>query len=146
MRWGRSWGKSPPMMSWAGSSRASASANDSPALLLFTFAAIFAMLFRRHNWEAIMRRFSCLLIAITVIASPAFAQPLADKVPANPVFYFGWRGSDDLGPAYAESHMKAVIDQSNIPAVFSDMVPRAVMRIGRENLEAGMALRTATTV
>ena len=93
-----------------------------------------------------MRLLSRMILAITFFASPAFAQPLADKVPANPIFYFGWRGSDDLGPAYAESHMKAVMDQSNIPAVFSDMVPRAVMRIGRENLEAGMALRTATTV
>src|SRR5438874_13806594 len=93
-----------------------------------------------------MRNFVCALIAVTFLAALALAQPLADKVPANPVFYFGWRGSDDLGPAYAESHMKAVMDQSNIPAVFSDMVPRAVMRIGRENLEAGMALRTATTV
>src|SRR5436190_16332365 len=104
------------------------------------------MLFRRHNWEAIMRRFSCLLIAITFIASPAFAQPLADKVPANPVFYFGWRGSDDLGPAYADSHLKAVLGESNIPAVFNDMMPRAIARVGFESPEVAQVLRDITSV
>jgi hypothetical protein len=97
---------------------------------------------RRHP----MRTISTLLIAFTFIASSAFAQPLADKVPANPLIYVGWRGSDDLGPAYADSHTKALLAESNIPAVFNDMVPRAVARVARENAQAGEALRIATKI
>src|SRR4051812_12831007 len=93
-----------------------------------------------------MRRFSLVLIAVTFLALPAFAQPLADKVPANPLFYFGWRGSDNLGPAYAESHLKAILGESNIPAVFNDMIPRAIARVGIENAEVAQVLRDITSV
>src|SRR3954449_4671962 len=103
-------------------------------------AAIFEAMLRQTPGRPYMRHFSRIIVAIAFFAAPAFAQPLADKVPANPIFYFGWRGSDDLGPAYADSHLKAILDQSNVRAIFNDMVPRAVARVGRANLDAGMAL------
>src|SRR6478672_11953045 len=60
-----------------------------------------------HPWEAFMRRISLVTLLIAFITAPAFAQPLADKVPANPIFYFGWNGSDNLGSSYGDSHLKA---------------------------------------
>src|SRR3954453_7413005 len=111
--------------------------------------AIFDRPIRHSPGRPIMRTFSRLIIvtiAIALVSSPAFAQPLADKVPANSLFYFGWRGSEDLGPAYGDSHLKAILDQSNIPAVFSDMIPRAVFRVGRDNPQVGNVLKSITKV
>ncbi|HEX3357232.1 MAG TPA: hypothetical protein VHS31_09695 [Tepidisphaeraceae bacterium] len=92
-----------------------------------------------------MRKTLCLFIAL-FFAADVWAQPLADKVPANSLLYFGWRGSDDLGPAYADSHLKAVLDQCNLRQVFNDMVPRAIMRVGRESPQAADILRSATSI
>src|SRR5207249_2552973 len=101
---------------------------------------------RLQSGRPFMRTFSRLILVITFLTSPAFAQPLADKVPANSLFYFGWRGSEDLGAGYADSHLKAVLDQSNIPAVFNDMIPRAVLRVERANPQIGNVLRSITNV
>ena len=72
------------------------------------------------------------LLVVVLFVSPVVAQPLADKVPANSLIYFGWRGSDDLGPGYAESHTKAILDQSNLPAVFS---PTQAQRLMKSSIE-----------
>lgn len=93
-----------------------------------------------------MGRIAQLLIAVIVLSAPAMAQPLSEKVPANAVLYFGWRGSDGMAASYADSHLKAVLDQSNIPAVFNDMIPRAAVRISRNNPHAAELFRSLTTV
>src|SRR6185436_139162 len=90
-------------------------------------------------------RLLCLFVTL-IFPTSALAQPLADKVPANSILYFGWQGSDNLGPAYADSHFKAVLDQSNIPAVFNDMIPRAIARIGREQPQVAEIMRTVTSM
>jgi hypothetical protein len=97
-------------------------------------------------WEAFMRKITALVLVALFFAPKASAQPLADKVPANPVIYFGWSGSDNLGPAYADSHTKALLDQSNFPAVFNDMIPRAVARISMANKDAGEVARTIVSI
>ena len=85
-------------------------------------------------------------ICAALLTTSALAQPLADKVPANPILYFGWSGSDNLGPAYADSHLKAVLDQSNFPAVFNYMIPSAVMRANRANPQIGEIVRSITSI
>lgn len=63
----------------------------------------------------------------------AIAQPLADKVPADAIVYIGWQGVESMPPAYQQSHLKAVLDQSNIPALVNDFLPRVLDRIAQEN-------------
>jgi len=41
--------------------------------------------------------FAAFLLLILAPAA-AFAQALADRVPADAVLYVGWRGSADMGP------------------------------------------------
>src|SRR3954464_3277065 len=50
------------------------------------------------------------LIALVAWVSSAGAQPLADRVPADALLYVGWAGSEHLAPAYAQSHLKGLID------------------------------------
>jgi len=51
-------------------------------------------------------------LVICTVAPAALAQALADRIPGDAEIYIGWRGSDDLGPGYDSSHLKAVIDAS----------------------------------
>src|SRR2546427_13232245 len=75
------------------------------------------------------------------IASSASAQPLADRVPADAIVYVGWRGAENV-PGYNESHLKAILDQSNIPAVFSQMLPQLIALASRQDPNAGAAFST----
>lgn len=82
-------------------------------------------------------------LVVFVVPALAWAQPLADKVPDGTILYFGWRGGDDPGPGYAESHLKAVLAESNLQKVFTQMVPAAITRIAREEPDAEQPLRIA---
>lgn len=87
-----------------------------------------------------MRKPSILIAALVLaFVSAASAQPLADRVPANALFYFGWRGVDDPGPGYSDSHWKAILDQSNIPMVFEQTLPQVMRVIGQKDREAAEA-------
>lgn len=92
-----------------------------------------------------MNRLHILLIAVVVgLVSPLLAQPLADRVPEDAIVYLGWCGTDSMPPEYKDSHLKAVLDASNLRAVFSDFVPRLVARAGAQNREVGQGLDLAT--
>jgi prepilin-type processing-associated H-X9-DG protein len=81
------------------------------------------------------------VLLVTTSALPA--QPLADKLPEGTVLYVGWRGGQNVPPGYAESHLKAVLAQSNLDRVFTQMLPNAIRRIAREEPDAEVPLRTA---
>ncbi|HMO26225.1 MAG TPA: hypothetical protein PKB10_08145, partial [Tepidisphaeraceae bacterium] len=68
---------------------------------------------------------------------------LADRVPESTILYFGWRGGEDPGPGYGASPLKALVDESNLHRVFSQMVPAAIRRIAREEPEAEEPLKIA---
>lgn len=70
------------------------------------------------------------LLTILLASSFALAQPLADRVPADALVYIGWQGGEAMPPAYQDSHLKAVVDSSNIPALFDDFLPRALQQVG----------------
>ena len=65
-------------------------------------------------------------LALFLFCGFAFAQPLADRVPSDAVVYIGWQGMDSLGTGYEKSHLKGVIDSSNIPQFFSEFLPRLI--------------------
>ncbi len=59
------------------------------------------------------------VILLTVTAVHAWAQPLADRVPADAVVYVGWRGADDPDLGYAGSNLQALIDTTDLSGVFA---------------------------
>src|SRR5437868_11486251 len=78
------------------------------------------------------------LFAIVVICiTPALAagQALSDRVPADVLIYVGWRGSDGLGPGFQASNLKAVLDESNIPQLLDEFIPKAVEKLGQVGAE-----------
>jgi len=71
----------------------------------------------------------------------AFAQPLSDRVPAESVLYIGWQGSESMPAGYAQTHAKALLDDTNIPKVFNEMIPQLIRRLGMENPQAGEGVK-----
>ena len=59
------------------------------------------------------------------------AQPLADHVPADAMVYVGWRGSADLGPEYAQSNLKAVLDDSQVADFIDRFLPEVIDKLGQ---------------
>ncbi len=92
-----------------------------------------------------LRRFIFAALGI-LFAVPAIGQVLADRVPADAIVYVGWAGADEMGPAYAKSHLAALIADSAMPKVFSDLLPALAKRIGKEDAEAGEIFGTILAV
>src|SRR3954449_5329666 len=88
-----------------------------------------------------MRRIAVLIISLFVCISSARAQSLAEHVPGDAIVYVGWRGASNLGPGYEASHLKAILDGSNIPEFFTDFLPRLVQRVQQKDLAAGTKMR-----
>jgi len=89
--------------------------------------------------------FLCIL-ALALIVSTAGAQPLADRIPADAIVYVGWKGADALGPAYDASHLKAVIDASNLCELCDTFLPQLGKRIGRENAQGAALINMVLAV
>jgi hypothetical protein len=72
--------------------------------------------------------------ATCAFALTARAQPLADRVPQDALLYVAWTGGESMGPAFADSHLKAVLDASSLRELFDESLPRlldqAVRRAG----------------
>ena len=85
----------------------------------------------------LVRTFVVALGLVLVLAQRALAQPLADRVPADALFYAGWAGAEKLGPAYAQSHLKGLMDASSMPQLLSELGPRIVRRIQLEQMLQG---------
>src|SRR3982751_1703418 len=80
---------------------------------------------------------TALLLVVTLLASrAALAQPLADRLPADTVVYVGWAGADSLGTQYEASHLKAVLEASNVPKLFDEFLPRVIEKIRQEEPQA----------
>src|SRR5262245_45367038 len=94
----------------------------------------------------IMRQFHIFLVATLAFAIPALAQPLADRVPESAIIYLGWCGGDSMPSEFQGSHLKAVLDSSNLPAVFNEFVPQLIARAALQNREAGQGLSIFTGI
>ena len=86
------------------------------------------------------------VLVVLVMPLAAGAQPLSDKVPADAMLYFGWQGSEGMPSSYQNSHLKALLDSSNIPQVFSQMVPRLIQRVSLEDREAAEHLKNVIAI
>ncbi len=86
-----------------------------------------------------MRFTRSLVVAMVLVLSAfgAMAQPLADRVPSDALLYVGWAGSEKLAPAYATSHLKGVLDSSEIPLLFTDLGPKFVRHLQLQQMLQG---------
>jgi len=85
----------------------------------------------------LMRNLVVAMLVLAGAAQTARAQALADRVPSDALLYVAWAGADKLAPAYAQSHLKGVLDSSNLPELFSELGPRIVRRIQLEQMLQG---------
>lgn len=82
--------------------------------------------------------------AISVLTeSGARAQALADIVPPDAIAYVGWRGTLDPGPAYAASHLAAVLKDSKFDDFVDQTLPAMAAAIGQREPNS-RALATAS--
>lgn len=88
-----------------------------------------------------MKRLISLLLVV-IVAPLATAQPLVDRVPGDAMVYVGWSGTENA-PGYSGSHAEALIKESNIPAVFKQVLPGVIERIRREDPNAADGLKLA---
>jgi prepilin-type processing-associated H-X9-DG protein len=92
----------------------------------------------------VRNRIGFLLIA-ALLPSSVFAQALADRVPGDAVFYVGWKGTDDLGAGYGQSHLKAMLDASNMDELLHLTIPQLIAKYGGQDQQVGDALRVLNT-
>ena len=71
--------------------------------------------------------FRRLLPVLILLAAPAAwaESPLADKVPGDALAYVGWRGADELGPAYDKSHLKGIADALEVQTLLDTLLKQA---------------------
>ena len=67
-------------------------------------------------------------------------------MPADAVVYVGWKGADDLGPGYGQSHLKAMLDASNIAQLVHDTIPQLIQKYGNNDPQTAEALQVLDTV
>src|SRR5687768_8726553 len=95
-----------------------------------------------------------LLIAIVVTiaggaTSSALAQgqnvqaPMADRLPADVVFYVGWVGSERMEQLWEGTHTQALVQQSNFEDLLTRYVPEVLDKLAQEEPEAAEAVQLA---
>jgi prepilin-type processing-associated H-X9-DG protein len=87
-----------------------------------------------------------LLIPAWCLAEAPSGPPLVDRVPGDALIYVGWVGSQSMGPAYGESNLKAVLDASAFPQLFSNFLPQLIQKAGQADPKVGEAMHLVLTV
>jgi hypothetical protein len=88
----------------------------------------------------------CVALVLLVRLSPVRAQPLADRVPDDAILYVGWAGAESPGSAYAQSHLKAVLENCKIREFFSQFLPQVAQRIIKHEPDAEQPLNAIMTL
>lgn len=76
---------------------------------------------------------SLIVLAISTLALaalPAAAQPMVDQVPSDAIIYLGWTSGQGLSEGYANSHLKKLIDASNLRQTINEFFPAIVRKVG----------------
>src|SRR5271155_1544107 len=96
-----------------------------------------------------MRRRVWIIVAgLALLVSPIWcaAQTLADRVPVDAIIYVGWRGAADLGSGYDQSHLMAILDQSQLPELLHTSLPAFIQRIETTYPDSAAFLDPLSTV
>lgn len=81
------------------------------------------------------------LLASLLCPLALFAQPLADRVPADATLYIAWQGMDNMGPGYQQSNLKGLLDSSDFQRFVSQMGPGLSKLAQKEGPEAVRAMQ-----
>ncbi len=90
-----------------------------------------------------MRYAFTFVLAALIAPAASFGQALADRLPADAEIYAGWSGSDSIGPGYDQSHLKAVLDASQIGQFVHESIPRLIATIAQKDPESARQVRQA---
>jgi len=85
-----------------------------------------------------LKQLGCGAILLSMLVTGvarSFAQVLIDRVPDDAMIYVGWKGTDDLGPAYEKSKLKQFVEHSAIPELFDKTLPDLIQK--QSNNEPG---------
>lgn len=85
-------------------------------------------------------------VVVALLATAAVAQPLADRVPDDAMVYVGWRGSETMGDAYQQSHLKAVVDASDWRQFFDEFLPAVMDKVGQKDADAAEVMRVVSAI
>ena len=85
-------------------------------------------------------------VALFLVPIVALGQPLSDRVPADAIIYVGWNGTSNLGASYDQSRFKALLEESNIPELCNDLMPRIIQRVAIEDQQAAAVLQKISDV
>jgi prepilin-type processing-associated H-X9-DG protein len=86
-------------------------------------------------------------MVLCAAAGVARAQPLADRVPDDAIVYFGWRGGESMGQAYEQSNLKAMLDATDLRAIFYQTLPAVLNKAAKMgDKEAAEVVQTFQTL
>jgi prepilin-type processing-associated H-X9-DG protein len=102
--------------------------------------AIIRIAFRILQGRPRMRRIITSIAVVLWLAVSTHAQPLVDRVPENSIFYLGWCGSESMPSEFQGSHLKAVLDSSNLPQVFNEFVPQLMAKAAMQDRDVAEAM------
>src|SRR5258708_22371352 len=72
------------------------------------------------------------------------APPLAEQAPADTLVYVGWAGGDTLKPTYDNSNLSAVFNQTNLPQLLDQYLPKLWDSMGGPRQQADHVRQIAT--
>ncbi len=103
----------------------------------------------RNHWLAAAFIFCLPMLCVSdTLASDSISTgaPLADRIPGDALIYWGWPGSQSMGPAYSASHLKAVLDASAIPQMFEEFLPQVERKMEAQDHNAALLLHLVSTI
>lgn len=86
------------------------------------------------------------VIVLFLLPSFAWAQPMADRIPGDAILYVGWRGTDNMGPGYDGSHMKAMLEAANFTGILDDYLPRLIKRVADQDPKAAQVMEVVSAL
>jgi prepilin-type processing-associated H-X9-DG protein len=89
-----------------------------------------------------------LTIILSILLTPilANAQTLADRIPDDAQIYFASAGIDNPGPLYDQSHLKPVLEASQLTQFFNDSIPRLITRIQQQDPQSAQKAQLVLTL
>ena len=85
-------------------------------------------------------------VAVLLFPLVAVGQPLSDRIPADAIIYVGWQGSENVGASFDKSRFKALLDESNIPALLENLLPQIIQRVAMEDKQAAEVLQRVSNL
>ena len=88
---------------------------------------------RRLRRAAAVAALATATAAVPALAADAADAPLAGRVPSGAIVYAGWAGSDAAGAAMEGTRTGALLEQTSLPELVEDYIPRAAAALARQN-------------